>query len=592
MNIIKKILIVAFLSFAPFNNIFAYDDLKTFIDEDGKWLSTTRKEFNNELTNYGLKWSETNSLMAIVDNKKKDKDNDESTNEQTSDKKRTIFKLTKTTTINRASFCGKYISKIYVIFGSQKILGFDIIFYESDIDFERLIKKNYSNVKITNKNQSTVCRTKNINFIIPPPVNQFSKYNRLIIAGNIKNLKNLLYDDNLLTFNKEKFKEFELSNNFIWLNTKKTVLKHTHWWGLSSIILWDKTILESKVYFENDVFNKMKLSLYNRGDIINTQQLKKDEFNNLVDIYNKKINNLTKDEKPKQLRSKNIAGIEEENKIWKKNDILFILKWSFSGSSRKKFVGEYIKLVIQKFDSKNDIRKESAIRTKTSYEPLTKKELKKLVNKNDNGDVLLGDIPMVDQGRKGYCAAAACARVLQYYDIDVDQHFVAQLFGTSNRGTNPEMIEKMLDKTGGKFHIRAKTLYMHNASKSYQKFLKYLDRKEETTGIPGFSFNGELFEKYKMEKEKTYYRRFIKKTEDALDDGLPVLWGVQLGLVKEEKLNIQAAGGHLRLLIGYNDKTEEFYFSDTWGVEHEFKTISYAKAWSMTLGIFSLSPMK
>ena len=49
-------------------------------------------------------------------------------------------------------------------------------------------------------------------------------------------------------------------------------------------------------------------------------------------------------------------------------------------------------------------------------------------------------------------------------------------------------------------------------------------------------------------------------------------------------------GGHMRLIIGYNDRTQEILYTDTWGAGHELKRLSLADAWTITLGLYCLQP--
>jgi hypothetical protein len=43
-----------------------------------------------------------------------------------------------------------------------------------------------------------------------------------------------------------------------------------------------------------------------------------------------------------------------------------------------------------------------------------------------SGDVWLGDVPMVDQGQKGYCVVASAERVMRYYGSKVDENELAR----------------------------------------------------------------------------------------------------------------------------------------------------------------------
>lgn len=53
--------------------------------------------------------------------------------------------------------------------------------------------------------------------------------------------------------------------------------------------------------------------------------------------------------------------------------------------------------------------------------------------------------------------------------------------------------------------------------------------------------------------------------------GSSVLWSVQLGIVPEPKRLSQTRGGHLRLIIGFDEEKKTVIFSDSWGAEHTEK---------------------
>ena len=61
-------------------------------------------------------------------------------------------------------------------------------------------------------------------------------------------------------------------------------------------------------------------------------------------------------------------------------------------------------------------------------------------------------------------------------------------------------------------------------------------------------------------------------------------------MVQEEKLNPQVSGGHMRLIIGYNDKDKKIIYSDTWGADHTFKKMAMDDAWLMTISACVLTP--
>jgi hypothetical protein len=90
-------------------------------------------------------------------------------------------------------------------------------------------------------------------------------------------------------------------------------------------------------------------------------------------------------------------------------------------------------------------------------------------------------------------------------------------------------------------------------------------------------------------KSKADVSRFQRAVQSHIDAGIPLLWSVQLGLSKEPGIP-QNAGGHMRLIIGYNTMTQEILFSDSWGAGHELKRIPALDAWAITTGMTTIEP--
>ena len=54
---------------------------------------------------------------------------------------------------------------------------------------------------------------------------------------------------------------------------------------------------------------------------------------------------------------------------------------------------------------------------------------------------------------------------------------------------------------------------------------------------------------------------------------------------------MQTSGGHMRMVIGYNDRGNRLIFSDSWGAGHEFKSMDASEAYRATHGLFSMKPI-
>ena len=91
--------------------------------------------------------------------------------------------------------------------------------------------------------------------------------------------------------------------------------------------------------------------------------------------------------------------------------------------------------------------------------------------------------------------------------------------------------------------------------------------------------------------KKTNFSRFKSSLKKYINEGVPVGWCLQLGMFKEPKIP-QTGGGHMRLIIGYNDKKETIIYSDSWGAGHDKKEMPIANAYCMTNVLLAMPPTR
>ena len=80
------------------------------------------------------------------------------------------------------------------------------------------------------------------------------------------------------------------------------------------------------------------------------------------------------------------------------------------------------------------------------------------------------------------------------------------------------------------------------------------------------------------------------RVKENIDQGIPLVWSVVLGIVPENPELPQARGGHMRIIVGYNPKTNEILYTDSWGAGHELKWMSAADAWTITMELIVITP--
>jgi hypothetical protein len=188
--------------------------------------------------------------------------------------------------------------------------------------------------------------------------------------------------------------------------------------------------------------------------------------------------------------------------------------------------------------------------------------LKERVARRAGGDVVIDQLPMVDQGPKGYCVPATFERYLRYAGITADMYELAACGGNDFGG-------------GTSFHAMV------------QGVANYVSRQ------------GRGLERVSIPLNVGAVARFI-------DEGRPIIWGLcstegYNTMVNEnsaarknagdpakwkptptareiEKLYADPTTAHACLIIGYNRATKEIAVSDSWGPRFQERWIPAAAA--------------
>lgn len=366
------------------------------------------------------------------------------------------------------------------------------------------------------------------------------------------------------------------------------------------------TVEEAAFLFREGKLTEITLLPWTKGDSQNSQISEK-AFGEIVDAWTAELDKYIAPKHQDRGPDKASAA-RAERRMWIGKETLAQLEYSggkqrlrdpYTGRERMgdNFQGEFIRLrLLPKPDSMIGLEASTG-----GGVTVRRKDLSKSVVREPSGDVLIPNVPMVDQGDKGYCAVATAARVLNYYGVPADQHEMAQVAGShAGSGTNPvEMVEAM-KKLSGKYSTRFTTvLDIDYSSRKYESFMrKYnsaarkMDKKEMDTDRFIYaigSLDPEVLRE--VSGQGAAYDRFFRVVKSNIDQGVPVMWALQLGLFPENgEKALQVGGGHMRLIIGYNEEKEEIIFSDSWGSGHEKKRMAGPDACAATLGLYLLKP--
>ena len=368
-------------------------------------------------------------------------------------------------------------------------------------------------------------------------------------------------DDFEQTFTKNGKKQFE------WLTQDRTRAKISR--GLYRDAEMDLTAFEGSVPaqevivdFAEGRLNLVTVSIFNRAD---SGDISGDDFSGYFKATGKAMGKMF-DVRPRRRDADPNNGLLTEGYSWYFSDKGFALLEHNEGA-REEAEREFLRLRMARPRAAGALAR--SLTHSRGGAAARLRDLPVNVSEEDGGDVVIENLPMVDQGDKGYCVVATAQRVFEYYGIGVDMHQIAEIADADpDRGTSTLQMAKELGKIDYRFKTRLEIIGMGWP----------MTEVEEK--------RGEYFIGDRVDE-----RKFFKEVRSYVDKGLPLLWSLQLGLFPEEpQLNPQAVGGHMRLITGYNEETGEIIFSDSWGAGHESKRMKMTHAYKASRGLFALKP--
>ncbi|MFA6292113.1 MAG: C39 family peptidase [Victivallales bacterium] len=433
-------------------------------------------------------------------------------------------------------------------------------------------------------------------------------------SADFSKLETFVDNEKLWEISSANFLDRSNEMYFKWLSDRKSEVRYPGYSNSPGMTFLGMKSWETFIRFEGGKVSQVEVSIYARGDSgeINDEKA----FLAAVDETVRNLDAWVGDKGVSIQKERLTTGMYLEKKVWVKNSSLAVeLRWSaseriktqdFEDAKAKekkiKFRAEYIRINISKFNPKNDPKKMAS--TPRKADTASAADIRQNVKKDADGSVYIENIPMVDQGDKGYCAVATAERILKYYGTDADQNMLAQLASSSaTKGTSSEEMLDMLKKVQSKFgvfvrtHIEIKLQTFIEMLNDYNKLARKAGKKTIVYGndidVGGIysSMDPGLLKKTKCEKDKTGFKNFQSDIIKHVDTGIPLIWSVILGIVNEKGLP-QAEGGHLRIISGYNKEKSEIIYSDSWGKGHENKRMPMDDAWMITTGLYSFDPRK
>lgn len=199
---------------------------------------------------------------------------------------------------------------------------------------------------------------------------------------------------------------------------------------------------------------------------------------------------------------------------------------------------------------------------KTS-ETVIRDRVKSNLEARASGDVVIGDLPMVDQGPKGYCAPATMERAMRHLGLSADMYVLA-MTGNTGFGGGTSMYA-LFDGMGQYIRRKGRSFDNWMGEMKIKELAKYIDR-----GVPviwGLSstdaFNDIANARTQERTGVTDWAQWKTRME-------------QIGATSALKPDSESS--HVVLIIGYNKETNEIAFSDSWGERFKERWITVGEA--------------
>ncbi len=409
----------------------------------------------------------------------------------------------------------------------------------------------------------------------------------------------LLVGDGLWELSQDEFQTKLEGSGIQWLDSART---RARFFGQGLSLFDNKVaVIEANCDFKDGKLASTSLSLYNRGDSISDPKTQ-DEFEKQV-LVTKDALTAKLDVKPTDRGKDSSSMVKATGYVWSKPPTAYLLEYLYQKRTvRQEFKAEFMRLRVAPAPKQQAFSSSSS---GTKVKPVAKASLVANIVREDNGDVVIKSVPMVDQGPKGYCVVATAERVFRYLGLEVDQHEMAAIAGSSaSGGTSPEKMVEALKKLSGRLNVHIRELqgwdygdftrmindYNRAAKKNKKKEIDLSGMRVIDIGQIYASFDPDSLKECRAADGKSNYSKFQRMVAEYVSRGIPLMWSVELGIYPETEILNQSKGGHMRLIIGYNAKTKEILFSDSWGEDHALKRMPMDNACAMTTGLYYLEP--
>ncbi len=261
------------------------------------------------------------------------------------------------------------------------------------------------------------------------------KLPKLLAKAEPMELEGIVLDTGIWEKGIPDFEREHRQNGFRYMSASKRALRAPG----KGFTLFGKKAGEVVIRSDAGKIAAINISIYNRGD---DGGISMPSFEAL---YSNIVSKMTGKTGARASDASKTNTVKMVRKMWEWENSTVLLEKSLSSGGK---TPEFLRIKMKAKNSRDGgMARRSSLRDN-------------VVRDEASGDVCIADVPMIDQGRKGYCAVASAARVYRYYGLDVDQHELAQIAGTGpGSGTSLGEMVAALKRVTRHVHSRVLVLY-------------------------------------------------------------------------------------------------------------------------------------
>jgi hypothetical protein len=327
---------------------------------------------------------------------------------------------------------------------------------------------------------------------------------------------------------------------------------------------------------ENGFVSSISIVYANKGDFGSTAGFGQDHFNGGISAGAGSLEAaMAKDEKTVSAALTSVLGEGKTQRYGEGGARRTITRWDWNGHA---FIlsneeNEYVGLSVVPTEHADAGGRSARIKDEA-----LKKRLAECVVRKENGDVHLTEIPMVDQGPKGYCVPATFERAMRAMGLDADMYLLAMV-GQSSAGGGTS-VQLLLENVRSQVYAKGRRTKDDEIKQlRIRDISRYIDQ-----GIPVMWGVHSVDAYNKAADENTAKRATVSD------------WKAHAAELAEASAEIIEAPkpddhNHICMIIGYNETTSEIAVSDSWGARFELRWVPVAVAdWASMGDLFMILP--